>query len=224
VATNALLAKLTAARERLTRARATAQAVDRAETWAELRAAEEDLLDYERAVALSDGLECAQRCHDFPSWNRGASVPVIVSGPGGVALVYAAHDDADPRWDGGSVRAAGGASTGVVLARFERVLAVRSGAPNHEVLQGHPLHGRGLGAYRAHTVENSSWVKALRAVDSVHAQFDARAWDSCVHYALTFHDELFECVADAVRAEVRLGSVADASRAALELVLAATTR
>jgi hypothetical protein len=223
VATNALLAKLNAARERLDRARETAKEVNRAETWAELRAAEEDLLDYEREVALSDGLECAQRCTGMPAWNRGAPVPTILSGSGGVLLVYAAKDDADPNWDGGSVRAAGASSPGVVVLRFERVLALRSGSPHDEVLSGHHLFGRGLGPYRAHTVVNSSWITKLRQLNAVHPQYSPHAWDSCVHFLLTFHDETFECVADAFRAEVKQVSVAEAARAALELVLTSPT-
>ncbi|MFT3711578.1 MAG: hypothetical protein QM817_28410 [Archangium sp.] len=223
MATNALLAKLNAARERFERARDTAQQVNRAESWAELRAAEEDLFDFERDVALADGLECAQRCGDIPAWNRGAPVPTILSGSGGVVLVYAAKDDADPKWDGGSVRAAGSTSPGVVVLRFERVLALRSGSPHDEVLAGHHLHGKGLGPYRAHTVVNSSWITKLRQMNAVHPQYSPHAWDSCVHYLLTFHDETFECVADACRAEVKQVSVADAARSALELVLASQT-
>lgn len=38
--------------------------------------------------------------------------------------------------------------------------AHRFGGPNDEVIMGHPLHGNGLQAYRAHEVANSQWLRA----------------------------------------------------------------
>lgn len=41
--------------------------------------------------------------------------------------------------------------------------------PNDESLHGHPLFERGLAFYGAFRVENSSWIRALVRINSVHA-------------------------------------------------------
>src|SRR5918996_658928 len=49
----------------------------------------------------------------------------------------------------------------VVVVQFGGVRALMFGAPNDEALHGHPLAGRGLDAYSAYRVEQSSWVRRL---------------------------------------------------------------
>lgn len=242
MASNALLAKLNAARERLKRASALVKDLQRGEAWNELQAARADLNDLEREVALADGLECAIACPTIPLWDLGAPMPTLVSGLSGIALVYAAKSD--PKSDGASLRAAKEDETwkevplsesptldnlpaseawprGVVVLRFVRPAAVKLGSPNDEVLDGHPLFGKGLAAYRPHTIVNSSWIRELRQINSVHVNYDATRWDAFTHYLLTFHDETFECIAEGVKSELRTGSIAEAARAVLEEVLGA---
>lgn len=287
MASNALLAKLTAARERVTRARALVKDSPRGEPWAELQAALADVGDLEREVALADGLECAVPCELIPLWHIEAA-PALLHADGRVVLVYAAHGDPTPGWVGGSVRQVsadeqprrgdesvpraqarasgpdtqpgdeqpdagkradtqppewagdappGGASVGeyarvepprrvdsglgrgVVVLRFERPRAVRTGAPSDETRRAHPLSGAGLVPHRPHTVVNSSWAKALRQQQVQHPLTAAKEWDAVVHYILTFEGETFECLADGVKAELRAQSVSDAARAVLSEVL-----
>ena len=80
---------------------------------------------------------------------------------------------------------------------FERCYSHRLGGPNDEVIQGHPLNGKGLEAYRAHEIRNSKWLAAERATNSVHSQFREESWTRTKHYFLYFNDECFECLAAA---------------------------
>jgi hypothetical protein len=71
----------------------------------------------------------------------------------------------------------------------------RFGGPNDEALHGHPLHGRGLAAYRAHEVVNSVWIEEAIKVNSVHLHHSDAPFRQLHHYALLFHDERLEALA-----------------------------
>ena len=188
---------------------------------ADYRSAHERLLEAERAVATARGEECAIPCPGFPAWDVGAPLPHVLTGARGTILVYFVREP-DPAWDGTSTRVVDVADEGiasVAVVRFAPVTAVRVGAPNDEVLHGHPLYGRGLAAYDAHLVINSRWVKELQAINAVHSQYDAARWTKRNHYFLAFHDEAVECVADGFRVEVTRTTLAKACREALEEVM-----
>ena len=105
----------------------------------------------------------------------------------------------DPAWDGSyatMVDPASDASEPLAIVEFERCYSHRFGGPNDEVLEGHPLYGRGLDAYRAHEVINSRWLAAEQAINSVHHWYRPEAWTTRKHYLLAFHDECFECLAE----------------------------
>jgi len=85
-----------------------------------------------------------------------------------------------------------------------------AGAPNDEVINGHPLYGRGLVAYGAHTVERSRWIREQEKINSVHPQHRP-GWEARYrHYVLAFHDETFECIACAHTVKAALSTFADA--------------
>ena len=139
----------------------------------------------------------------------------------GFALACFAQES-DPTWDGTTVRMMDVADESlelVALVRFEVPTAIRVGAPNDEVIHGHPLHGRGLYAYGAHEVIHSRWVKELQAINSVHSRYDPARWKHTHHYLLAFHDETVECVAGGFKAEVRRTTLAKACRELLQWVM-----
>jgi len=69
------------------------------------------------------------------------------------------------------------------------------GAPNDEALEGHPLWNRGLGFYGVFRVDQSSLIRRLAVMNSVHRQHSYSTFDELAHYIFTFHDSTFECVA-----------------------------
>jgi hypothetical protein len=62
-------------------------------------------------------------------------------------------------------------------------------------LRGHPLASRGLQAYSAFEVRNSSWIRQLERMNSVHPQHNPARYSMLHHYVFAFHDSTFECVA-----------------------------
>jgi hypothetical protein len=69
------------------------------------------------------------------------------------------------------------------------------GAPNDEVLAGHPLYSKGLKFYSIHRVENSSWIAALERRNAVHSRHDRQRFlEDKKHFIFTFHDSTLECV------------------------------
>lgn len=73
--------------------------------------------------------------------------------------------------------------------------AHRFGGPNDEALSGHPLYARGLRHYSTYEVVQSSWIKELEIMNSVHPYHRSERFRECHHYVFTFHDSMFECIA-----------------------------
>jgi hypothetical protein len=68
----------------------------------------------------------------------------------------------DPDWHGTYVTVVSPRDTHPGLFVVIELLGcadIRFGGPNDEAIEGHPLHGRGLAAYRAHEVINSAWIE-----------------------------------------------------------------
>ena len=216
--------RLADARARLHAARTAMLGKHKGNEVAELRAAHDELLAAERALAVSRDEEHAVPCAGFPAWDTGAPLPHVLTGSRGFALAYFTKER-DPTWDGTWARVVDVADESlalVALVRFERPTAIRVGPPNDEVIHGHPLHGRGLSAYEAHEVVRSRWVQELQAINSVHRQYDPARWKERHHYLLAFHDETIECMAGGFVAEVRMTTLAQACRDLLEWVMGAT--
>lgn len=97
----------------------------------------------------------------------------------------------------------------LALVEFERCCSAKLGAPNDEVLWGHPLSGRGLESYSAQIVRNSVWLAELEHINSVHRQYNPERWRKLNHYVFWFHDSTFECVAESYKVELFTESFAD---------------
>ena len=107
----------------------------------------------------------------------------------------------------------------LAIVKFEHCYAYKFGGPNDEVIHGHSLYGRGLVAYRAHQVANSSWIEAEKRINSVHRGFRPESWDKLKHYLLVFHDDCFECLAENHSVEVVRATFRQALERAVEQVL-----
>jgi hypothetical protein len=88
------------------------------------------------------------------------------------------------------------------VVAFEGCLIATFGYPNEDALPGHPLHDKGLEWYGFYEVEASSWIDKLKAQNAVTFP-DADWWPDSPfaqggpirHFAITFHDSTFECLA-----------------------------
>jgi len=152
----------------------------------------------DRVVALDDIPEC----------DPGAPLPVVLANDFALLLIYLLPSGpAD--WDGTTVRVIGSDSDDlpVAVVEFQRPYAHLFGPPNDEAIAGHPLAFRGAVPYGAYEVENSSWIRAMERMNSVHPYHKPGLFDLLHHYIFTFHESTFECAASGLAVTVERGSV-----------------
>lgn len=134
---------------------------------------------------------------DVPQCETGAPLPLVLADDNHLLLGYLISKP-DPNWDGTYVNVVGPTSEDrpVAIVRFDRPYAHMFGPPNDEAFGGHPLAARGLMPYGAFEVPDSSWIRALERMNSVHARHN-REWflEGKRHFIFVFHDSTFECVA-----------------------------
>jgi hypothetical protein len=137
---------------------------------------------------------------DVPQSDVGAPLPLVLADEHRVLLGYllGVHD---PDWDGTSVRMVGPDSDGPgAIVEFHRARSYYFGAPNDEAFAGHPLATRGLRPYSVAKIANSSWIRRLEQMNSVHPYHRPDDYWRLSHFVFGFHDSTFECVADSFTA------------------------
>ncbi len=157
-----------------------------------------------------DSKDTVQELTDVPQSSVGAPCPMILGGEGYLYLAYFL-EEREPIWDGKTIRVVGEKSLDepVALVRFTRVCAHMFGPPNDESFSGHPLASRGLRPYRVHEVRDSSWIRRLERMNSVHPFHRSERFAGDRHFIFAFHDSTFECVALEFSVSVHAGSVVE---------------
>lgn len=137
-----------------------------------------------------------------PQWSTGAPMPQVFSNGHRTFLIYLI-DESDPAWDGTYVTMIDNTNdTTYPLAMVEfDGNTFRFGIANDEVFSGLPLWDKGLEGYAAHFIENSSWITQLKDINKVHPRYNEERWKDKKHYALLFHDEIFEIIAKGYKIE-----------------------
>lgn len=167
----------------------------------EYRAAQQELYEAERALAAANGEEYAVPI-EMPSWNAGAPLPHLLQADNHTFLIYILRDHEGYRdLTIEDVERAGGAPEWFAVIEFDGCESSKMGTPNDEVFSGHPLYGKGFVPYIAMAVKNSTWIRQLEKINSVHRQYRSDKWRQLQHYILPFHDCTFECVARGFKAE-----------------------
>ncbi|MBF5042326.1 MULTISPECIES: hypothetical protein [Myxococcaceae] len=143
---------------------------------------------------------------DAPQSNVGAPLPHVLQSGHGFLLAYYMHER-DPHWDGSYARMVDAETNEdpVALVQFDLARATYFGAPNDEAFEGHPLAARGLRPYGAYEVRDSSWIRALERMNSVHRAHSPKMFENLRHFIFAFHDEVFECVARGVSWSIHPG-------------------
>ena len=165
------------------------------------------------------GDDRAYEITEAPASSVGAPLPHVLAGEHELFLIYLAEDTSED-WDGSSVRMVGSTSEEpVAVIRFSRFIAHFSGPPNDEAFGGHPLSGRGLHPYGCYEIKPSSWIDALERMNSVHPYHNKDLFTDYRHFAFTFHDSVFECVAHTFSVHsFERRTVRDAIRSVVDLV------
>ena len=147
--------------------------------------------------------------HDAPQSSVGAPCPMILAGEGYLYLAFFL-EDSRAGWNGSTVRVVGEDTSGepVALVAFTHICAHFFGPPNDEAFSGHPLASRGLRPYGVFEVQDSSWIRTLERMNSVHPYHRPERFAALRHFIFAFHDTTFECIAQDFSSSVLEGSVA----------------
>jgi hypothetical protein len=152
-----------------------------------------------------DDLDKVVEITNVPQSSPGAPCPVVVSDGHQTLLAYYIHTD--PNWDTSDISDVLEIEEKVAIVIFKLCHVHMFGPPNDEAFSGHPLAKRGLSPYRTYEIENSSWIRQLERMNSVHPfHKPERFWERC-HYVFAFHDSTFECVAKGFDIEEVSGSI-----------------
>lgn len=151
---------------------------------------------------MSDVQDEVTQLDAVPQCAIGAPLPVVLGNELSLVLAYLVENRPSD-WDGSSVRVVDMDSPrAVARVKFAKPHAFTLGPPNDEAFSGHLLANRGLHPYGAFEIQDSSWIDQLREMNSVHPQHRDEVFDGYRHFIFTFHDSTFECVAEALSAEV----------------------
>ena len=85
--------------------------------------------------------------------------------------------------------------TGIFSLKFKSFLKYTFGMPGNETIQGHPYAKLGMRSYSFYELKDSDLIKSLQDIDRFHPYYDGRKWKKYKHYIITFHDNMFECIA-----------------------------
>ncbi|WP_163178130.1 hypothetical protein [Bacteroides sp. 51] len=94
-----------------------------------------------------------------------------------------------------------GSDTGIVSMVFNRCLKYTFGVPDNETIDGHPYRKLGLESYAFYELKGSNIIKELQDMSKVHPYYNPKKWENYKHYIITFHDNMFECVAEGFKIE-----------------------
>lgn len=131
-----------------------------------------------------------------PQWDTGAPMPQVFSNGHKVFLIYLINEQ-DKKWDGSYVTMIDNSSETIyslALVEFSGH-TFRFRIANDEVFSALPLWDKGLEGYAAHIIENSTWTTELKNINKVHPYYNEDRWKDKKHFALLFHDEIFEVIA-----------------------------
>jgi hypothetical protein len=143
---------------------------------------------------------------NVPQSSVGAPCPIVLTDEHTLMIAYYL-ERRDPHWDGSYATIVDPATTGdpVALVTFDGYSAMMFGPPNDEAFEGHPLAARGLSPYGAYEIRDSSWIRTLERMNSVHEDHRPERYASLRHFVFAFHDSTFECVASSYAIAVEQG-------------------
>lgn len=145
---------------------------------------------------------------DVPQSSVGAPMPIVISSEYKTLIAYVLQDE--PNWDNPTTADFERISESIAIIEFNFRLSLTFGSPNDEAFSGHPLSERGLRPYRVFEIENSSWIRNLEQMNSVHERHNPARFEGYKHFVFAFHDSTFECVAESFDVSRHEGSLESA--------------
>src|SRR3954466_16001252 len=130
-----------------------------------------------------DELDNVVELTEAPPPEGGAPLPVVVATDYELAIEYYVSHRHSQR---GAVQNKNIADQ-FAYVRFKLPYAHMFGPPNDEAFEGHPLAGRGLTPYGVFEVRQSSWIRQLERMNSVHRSHKAEHFAKYRHFVFVFH-------------------------------------
>ena len=130
-----------------------------------------------------------------PQSSVGAPRPIVIADEYVVVLAYDLEDYGRPWKEAPRVTFSIDSAEDMAIVRFDGHTHM-FGPPNDEAFLGHPLASRGLERFGAFKIENSSWIRQLERMNSVHPSHHPERYSKLQHIVFTFHDSTFECVCE----------------------------
>jgi hypothetical protein len=145
---------------------------------------------------------------ELPQSSVGAPLPIVLADDSTLVVAYFLQGPADSGWDGRTVRIVSHEDVEpAAIVRFDFFERFTFGQPSDDMIFGgvHPLSERGLSAYGAFEVLESSWLRQIAAAgDRDGGERDMAEYR---HFILAFHDNTLECVAPGFDLHVTEGSL-----------------
>lgn len=145
---------------------------------------------------------------NVPQSSVGAPMPIVLSDENITLLAYLLEDE--PNWSNPTSADFEGNGESTAIVEFNSRLSIMFGSLNDETFSGHPLSGRGLRRYGVFEIENSSWIRKLEQMNSVHERHNPENFKKYKHFVFAFHDSTFECVAESFEIAIHEGSLESA--------------
>ncbi len=146
---------------------------------------------------------------ELPPSSVGSPRPVLMADEyHGVVVAYYVQEQ--EVWQTPPPKEPGDSDETIAIVRFRGCLVHMFGPPNDETFSGHPLFERGIRPYRMFRVENSSWIRKLERMNSVHSQHRPEHFFKKQHLIFAFHDSTFECICDSFDLTKMRGAIAKA--------------
>src|SRR5215510_14639364 len=145
---------------------------------------------------------------DVPQSSMGAPLPFVVSDEHRLLLFYIV-ENVPEGWDGTSIKLMthDASDETISCVEFNRYYSYQFGYPNDEAFHGHPLSSRGLHPYAAFEIKNSSWIRQLERMNSVHPYHKPERYARLKHFVFAFHDSTLECTAENFSITLHHGSL-----------------
>lgn len=152
-----------------------------------------------------DEKDKAVELEGVPQSSVGAPMPIILSDEHKILLAYLLQDE--PNWNNPTPEDFEKTGESIAIVEFNLQRSFMFGMPNDELFHGHPLYERGLRSYGVFEIENSSWLRKLERINSVHERHNPEGFEKYKHFVFTFHDSTFECIAESFEISVHKGSL-----------------
>jgi hypothetical protein len=149
----------------------------------------------------------------LPQCSVGAPCPMVLSGEGFLHLAYELGEMGGERSDVNPCATGKGSGDALcALVRFRSVCTYTFGPPNDETFSSHPLAARGLQLYAVSEVKESSWIRQMERMNSVHRMHNSARYARFRHFIFAFHDNMLECIAEGFEISIHRGSVSTVLR------------